>query len=201
LDDYSFTIEAFIDLCMSTFDETWLTKANDLVAVVVNHFDAPHGLFYYTSDEDPSLIARPMELSDNVISSSNASMANALYKLGHLLDNEEYLNRSKQMLESVKSDMEANLRFYSYWGSLYLSFLHPPYEVAIVGEKATKVRAQLDEHLLPDVYMLGGENEGLLPLVQNKLVSGKTMIYVCRNKTCDLPTDDIDQALGMLTEK
>ena len=30
LDDYSFTISAFIDLYQATFDEKWLYKANDL---------------------------------------------------------------------------------------------------------------------------------------------------------------------------
>ena len=38
LDDYSFTISAFIDLYQATFDEKWLYKANELTDYTILHF-------------------------------------------------------------------------------------------------------------------------------------------------------------------
>ena len=38
LDDYAFTISAFIELYQSTFDEKWLKKANKLTSYVMEHF-------------------------------------------------------------------------------------------------------------------------------------------------------------------
>ena len=76
LDDYSFTISAFIDLYQATFDEKWLYKANDLTDYTMLHFfDTSSGMFYYTPDNHSDLIARKMEISDNVIPSSNSEMA------------------------------------------------------------------------------------------------------------------------------
>ena len=85
LDDYSFTIEAFIDLYETTFDEHWLQLAQNISNYTIQHFyNLNNGMFFYTSATDEPLIARKSETSDNVIPASNSSMAKALYKLGTL---------------------------------------------------------------------------------------------------------------------
>ena len=66
LDDYSFVIEALIGLYEATFEEKWLQEAELLCDYAIGHFfNKDNGMFYYTSDQDPELIARKMELSDN----------------------------------------------------------------------------------------------------------------------------------------
>ena len=53
----------------------------------LDHFyDKNSGMFYFTSRLDPELVARKMEINDNVIPASNSVMANVLYDLGTLLD-------------------------------------------------------------------------------------------------------------------
>jgi len=90
LDDYAYSALAFIKLYEATFDEKWLHKANELKSYVLAHFsDDESKMFYYTSDQDEALIARKMELSDNVIPGSNSVMAEVLYLLGQYLYNDE----------------------------------------------------------------------------------------------------------------
>jgi uncharacterized protein YyaL (SSP411 family) len=45
---------------------------------------------------------------------------------------------------------------------------------------------------------MGGEQEGNLSLLQSKLVNGRTMIYVCQNKTCLAPVENAEAALGQV---
>jgi len=53
LDDYAYTIEAFIKLYEVTFDETWLNKAKSLTDYALQHFnDNESGFFFFTSDEE-----------------------------------------------------------------------------------------------------------------------------------------------------
>ncbi|MCB0616745.1 MAG: thioredoxin domain-containing protein, partial [Phaeodactylibacter sp.] len=92
LDDYAFTIQTFISLYENTFDEQWLQRAESLAQYALTHFlDEESGLFFYTSNLDPPLIARKMETEDNVIPASNSAMARALHRLGTLLYNKDYL--------------------------------------------------------------------------------------------------------------
>src|SRR5690606_8953629 len=86
LDDIAFTIQALIDLYGVTFEEELLHHAQQLTAhAIAHHRDETTGLFHYTSAEDPALVARPIEVHDNVVPASNSAMARALFQLGILL--------------------------------------------------------------------------------------------------------------------
>jgi uncharacterized protein YyaL (SSP411 family) len=199
LDDYAFTIAAFIELYQATFDENWLTEANKITGYTLEHFfDSASKMFFYTHNQYSNLIARKMELSDNVIPSSNSQMAKNLFLLGHFLSNEDYTGKAKQMLINVEADVQRNIYFYSNWGILQALFSSPLYEVAIVGDDFKNKRHKFDQHYLPNVILLGGKTAGNLTLLENKLVDGQTNIYVCRDKICKLPMLEVDEALQQI---
>ena len=199
LDDYSLTAEAFIALYQATFDEKWLYEAKNLVDYAIAHFyDTQSGMFFYTSDLDPALITRKMEVSDNVIPASNSSMAKALYALGLYFGNKDYTKKAVQMLNNVKIMVLQNGRFYSNWGILLSHFVREPYELAIVGDDWEALRSELDNHYLPNMLLSGGEDEGTLELLKNKLSKGQTRIYVCQNKVCKFPVTEVSKALELM---
>ncbi|MCP4551851.1 MAG: thioredoxin domain-containing protein, partial [Bacteroidetes bacterium] len=199
LDDYTFTISAFISLYQATFDEKWLTVAQDLTNYAIDHFyDENSGMFFYTSDIDPALIARKMEISDNVIPASNSEMAKNVFILGHYFYNDDYILKAEIMLNNVKADALINGAYYANWDILMAWFASKPYEVAIVGNSVEITRKELDQHYLPNVFLSGGKKEGSLALLRNKLIDGQTVIYVCRNKSCKLPVTAVKDALKQL---
>ena len=55
------------------------------------------------------------------------------------------------------------------------------------------------KEFLPSTLILGGTEEGSLDLLKGKLVANKTLIYVCVNKTCQLPVEKAAQALEQIT--
>ena len=199
LDDYAFTIAAFIELYQTTFDEKWLAEADKLTAYTLVHFfDDESKMFFYTHNQYADLIARKMELSDNVIPSSNSEMAKNLFLLGHFFNKDDYTSKAKQMLINVEADVQRNIYFYANWGILQALFTSPLYEVAIMGDDFADKRKQFDEHYLPNVILLGGNTDSKLALLENKLVAGETMIYVCRDKSCELPVAEVEKALGQI---
>lgn len=199
LDDYSFTIEAFVALYQATFNEEWLLKANDLLEYVVLHFsDEQSGMFFYTSDEDPNLIARKMELLDNVIPSSNSSIAKSLFLVGTYLDKSQYVERSQQMLANVKPRLEKAMSYHSNWGQLYFWLANPLIEIVVVGEDAVNQKRKIEELFLPNVLISGSKTESNLPLLQNRYVNGQTTFYLCENHTCKLPVTNVDDLLKQL---
>ena len=199
LDDYAFTIAAFIELYQATFEEQWLTEADKLTVYALEHFfDNESKMFFYTHNRYSNLIARKMELSDNVIPSSNSEMTKNLFLLGHFLNKQDYISKAKQMLINVEADVQRNIYFYANWGMVQALFTSPLYEVAIVGDDFADKRKQFDEHYLPNAILLGGNTTGKLVLLENKLTDGKTMIYVCRDKSCELPVVGVEKALGQI---
>ncbi len=204
LDDYALTIDAFTALYQVTFDERWLVKAKSLAVYVLQHFsDENSSFFYYTSDLDPPLIARKMETSDNVIPGSNSVMATNLHRLGLYFYQNEWLEKSRSMMQVLSNTIVKNQQpdYYSNWCQLYLDFVRPPFEVAIVGENCAKSRDEMLKEFLPNAILLGGKTEGSLELLKGKLQEGRTMIYVCRNKVCKLPVQQVSEAMKLMEQK
>lgn len=199
LEDYSFTIEALISLYQATFDRKWLDEADKLAAYTVTHFhDSETGMFFFNSNDDTKLIARKMELTDNVIPSSNSSMAKGLFYLGHYLDKKEYLEISEQMLNNVLPSVSRGASWYSNWVELMLHHVYPFYEVAIVGKDAEEKREEMEQFYQPNKILIGGKKENGLPLLENKLVKGDTRIYVCVDKACQLPVSEVNEAVKQM---
>ena len=203
LDDYANLIQAYIGMYEITFDAEWLQLALELGQYTQKHFfDESTGLFFYTSDQDPALIARKKETADNVIPASNSVMARNLQAFGLYFYREDLLDLSREML----AKMEKNIRedgqagFYSNWWQLYQDVLKPPYEVAIIGPDWEAKRAEMQSNYLPNAIFLGGASEGDLKLLENKLVEGETRIYVCQEKVCKLPVTEVDRALELMRD-
>ncbi|MGB3778521.1 MAG: thioredoxin domain-containing protein [Tunicatimonas sp.] len=199
LDDYAQTIAAFINLYQATFDASWLETAQMLQQYALNQFyDEASGLFFYTSNNHPELIARKKEVSDNVIPASNSVMANNLYQLGLLLYEDAYVEKAQTMLTQVTENLRAYPGYYANWASLLSQMTYPRYEVAIVGDAYAEQRTALDRHYLPNALLLGGSNEGDLALLEDKLVPGQTTIYVCEQGLCKLPVTEAARAVQQI---
>ena len=197
LEDYAHVIDAFVALFETTFDEKWINQAKDLLAFTQKHFqDASSKLFYF-SKENTELIARKMEINDNVIPASNSVMAHNLFKIGKLFHDEALVDDAKQMLTNIYDQMPQYGSGYSNWAMLALNFNLPFYELAIMGEDALSQRQQLGAHYTPNMVVAGG-NDGDVPFLEDKPRKGETLFYVCENYTCKAPLKTVSEVLEVL---
>lgn len=201
LEDYALGMQAFLALYEQTFDLQWLEKASLLKDYVLDHFqDTDSLLLFYTSDEDPPLVSRKKETEDNVLPASNSVMAHNFYHLGLLMYDTSLINRSEQMLSLIIPQMEkvGDPAYFANWLGLYLEQLFPPYEVVVIGPDYASKRDRLLSQYFPNAIFLGGPVENEIPLLQNKFREGKTMIYVCRNRVCQLPVEKVEKAIEQI---
>lgn len=138
LDDYAFSIEAFLILYQITGFSEWLEKAELLLQVTLDHFyDTSSGMFFFTPASN-ELIARKMELNDNVIPATNSTMANNLLTIGMILENDKYVLQSRQMLQNMLDGMEHYGSGYSNWALLLQRFLRPRFTIHVHGKPSDK---------------------------------------------------------------
>ncbi|WP_199119511.1 thioredoxin domain-containing protein [Pedobacter sp. ASV28] len=194
LDDYAFLIEALIALYEVDFNEAWLNEAKELTDYVLANFSDENNLmFFYTSNKSEDLIARKHEVMDNVIPASNSVMAINLQQLGLFFDHELYLEKASKMLKAVLPRIKAYGSAYSNWSIQLLNEVYGINEIAIAGKDFRTVKKTFDQHYIPNKITLAGV-KSKLPLLKYK-ESEQTKIYVCRNKTCQLPVNSVDEAL------
>ena len=197
LDDYAFMIEALIALYEVDFNEEWLAEAQSLTNYVLANFkDEENDMFFYTSSNGEELIARKHEVMDNVIPASNSVMAQNLQKLGLFYDDETYRDKASAMLKSVLPRIKAYGSAYSNWCIQLLNEVYGVHEIAIVGNDIQEAKDELNNYFIPNKIVLGGAKSEL-PLLQNK-ESQETKIYVCVNKTCQLPVSNVAEALKFI---
>ena len=199
LEDYATIIQASLDLYEITLNQKWIERALKLSEYVIKNFSNDESaLFYFTSKKDEELITRTIEFRDNVIPSSNSIMAKNLFKLYHYFDKQEYFDLSKKMALSVTNEFEVYPSGYSNWFDLIYNLKSKFYEVAIVGENAIEKATELNKKYLPNKLVIGSSTSNDLPLLQNRFVNGKTLIYVCVNKACKMPTENLDESINMI---
>lgn len=199
LEDYASVIEAYIDLYEVTMDEQWLTLSKQLTDYTfTNFFDSDKSMFYFTSKEDPALVARTFEYRDNVIAASNSIMAKNLYKLSHYYDETNYANTARQMLKNVTKEMEQYPSGFSNWLDLLENYQDNYFEIVVVGKNASEKINEINQYYIPNKLVAGSTKGGNSPLLEGRYVEGETLIYVCVNNACKLPVRETNKAIESL---
>ena len=128
-------------------------------------------------------------------------MARNLHRLSVLLDRPDYRVQAQRMLETIGANMVEYPSGYSNWSQLLLDLTESHFEVVIVGEHAMKILTELQKEYLPQVIFCVGTSESDLPLLKNRFVPGKTLIYICQDNSCQLPVETVEEALDLIRKK
>ncbi len=200
LDDYSFYLESCISLYEVTGNGFWIDEAVRVTEYAFQKFyNEPSGLFNYTSSDDKMLIVRSKEIIDNVVPSSNSSMALSLYKLSLYTDNNKYLDASDKMLARVSERAASYPSYFSNWGVLMLDKTNRVYEIVVVGENAEDIVKEINKKYLPNTLVTYTVNKNDdISLFKNRYVDDKTLIYICENKACKTPVETVVDALKLI---
>ena len=201
LDDYAWTATAFARLYEVSFDDHWMQLSKQLTDYAVNNFyNEQNGLFFY-SVKQTSLILRVTEISDDAIPSSNAVMATMLYKTGIVYNDSNYSNKAVKMYYAVIERIKRMPRFYTQWCSFAALLSSKSYEVVIIGKDAIAKNKELQQNYLPSSIVMGSTGVESFPLMESKSVPGKTLVYVCTNKMCKRPEEEISKALLQINQQ
>jgi uncharacterized protein YyaL (SSP411 family) len=199
LEDYAWTARALINLYEVTFNVQWLESAREITEYALKEFsNESRGFLYFSPKSQANPVARKMEVYDNVIPSSNSVFADVLVRLGEYFQEPRYEQLGREAITAASTgDPEFGI-YLANWARIAQVMKHQPFEVAVTGEGAVAAANQLQSSYLPNTIFMGGIAEDL-PLLEYKLVPGKTMFYVCRNRVCKRPTEDAGVAMGQLS--
>jgi uncharacterized protein YyaL (SSP411 family) len=188
LEDYVHLCEAYLSFYSVTYDVSFLQKADRLAEKTLELFGDPVSQMCFFTTADTELIARKMELNDNVIPAGNSVMGNVLFDLGHFMGKTEFIERALQMLSNLYEGMEQYGSGYSNWAILLLKKTGPFMQLVLTGNNAQDKAAVLNQHYLADVQ-LAVKSKGLFPLIEGKGREGQLSYYLCADGTCSLPFD------------
>jgi len=202
LEDYAAVIDGYLSLYQISFDETWLGEVARLTQYVLeNFYDPTDEFFFFTDRHAETLIARKKEIFDNVMPSSNSQMAHNLYIGGLLLGHPDWIDRADLLLSKLKNTLFADPQWATNWAALYAQRAQSTAEVAIVGKDAEALRLAIETQFYPNKILAGTATADVsaLSLLQDRTPKAhQTLIYVCFDKTCQLPVATAAEAFVQL---
>ncbi|MFP5437134.1 MAG: thioredoxin domain-containing protein [Bacteroidia bacterium] len=196
LEDYVHTADAFISLYQATLDEQWLQYAKNMNDYALEHFyDEDKQFFLFNQRGQETLVAPHYETEDNVIPAANSVMANVLYKLSLYFDNAHYEKVALQMLYNIIPAMDYPSAF-SNWLNLWLDLGADNRELAVCGIGADYAVKKINTVYLPHILLAGSEKDSVVPLLKNRFAENRLLFYVCQNKACGLPKENLEETLN-----
>ncbi|MFW9950482.1 MAG: thioredoxin domain-containing protein [Candidatus Thorarchaeota archaeon] len=211
LDDYAFLIWGLLNLYESTFEIDFLKKAIGLNKILIDEFwDYQIGGFFFTSKGAEDLLTRQKEVYDGAIPSGNSVAMLNLMRLYQLTGDDDYEKKaeilSKVFSENVKATPSAN----TFLMIAVDYAVGPSYSLVVSGDTGTiettsMIRA-FKSHFLPNKSFIFRPTDKDAPPIDElsnfvqffDKYEGKATAYVCINKTCKAPTNNIQKALEYL---
>lgn len=199
LEDYATVIQAFVRFYEVTGLEEYALKARDLTEYVLVHFQNKESKMFYFTPDSTKLIARKMDINDNVIPSSNSIMANNLLVLGHLFGKTEWIETAHQQLANIYDGMEQYGSMYSNWATALIKCTQPYFEVVFSGDNKLENSALLQSQYVPNV--LTAYDSSVIALGVNK-ESTTDLIFVCsENSGCLPPFDKVEEVINVVKKR
>jgi uncharacterized protein YyaL (SSP411 family) len=211
IDDYSFLIWGLLNLYEATFDGAYLKKALDLNSVMIDHFwDDNTGTFYFTSDDAEKLPTRPREVHDGAVPSGNSVAALNILRLGRITANLEFDAKAELIVNSSTGQVRRAPQAFSMLLSAFDFAAGPTFEIAVVGlrgaDDANAMLTELRRRFIPNkvvIFVPSGQNANYMAEFaaftnELKMIDGKATAYICKNFSCDKPTNDLRKLIELL---
>ncbi len=207
LEDYSYFIDALVNLYEATFDARWIVTALELADVLHERFADPSGGFFYTADDHETLIARTKDLQDGSVPSGNAMAATSLLRLSKFTGRTEDSAKAEETLKSYRSLM-ADTPMGAGQMLVALDFwLGPVDEIAVIGATDSPAVQQvlriLRSQFRPNRVIAfhdpaTGPAPDAVKLLSGKESLGEVTVYVCREFACQAPLVGLEAVLNAL---
>ena len=210
LQDYALLMQGLLDLYETTGDAHRLQLALQLQQMQDRLFrDDKSGGYFTTAGDDPSLLLRQRDESDNVEPAGSSVACLNLLRLSRMLD-DAALAAQAQVLLDASADHARNFPMDSTALLAALDFrLGKPRQILLAvppGGDAGPMLREVFQRFAPNQIVLhadGGEGQAFLAkhvamLNDVKPIDGKPTAYVCDNFACQLPTNDMGQLRKLL---
>jgi len=214
IDDYAFTIWALLELYETTFKVEYLKKAIQYNDKMIEHFwDKNKGGFFFTPDDGEELIVRKKEIYDGAIPSGNSVAMLNMIRISRITMDLSLEEKAVQMNKLFSTTIEQSLLSFTLFLSALEYAFGPSFEVVIVGNlnktDTNEMLQALRSEYIPNKIVLFLPSDEEKPEISNvtdfvkykSMKNGKATVYVCINRFCKFPTDDINKMLQLLNAK
>jgi hypothetical protein len=201
LEDYSYLINALIDVFEINPKLHYLENAKTFASYLIDHFwDPEYNSFFMTGDTNEKLIIRPKSNYDLSIPSGNSVAVYSLLRLYHLTQEKKFFDVSLKIIESHASMAAENPFGFGHLLNTIFMYLQKPTEITILNSKNTEIYKFLMGRFLPESILVTVSDKSQLKNLSNipffagkEFKEEKTTVFICKDFTCSLPLESVSE--------
>ena len=208
LEDYSYLANALLDVFEICPDSKYLDLSLQLGHHLIEHFwDEESASFFMTSDSHETLIIRPKSNYDLSLPSGNSVSCFVMLRLFHLSQEQGFLKISTKIMETQAQMAAENPFGFGFLLNTIYMYLQKPLEVTILNDYSKDIVDYILKSFLPESIIVSiGNSKQYDSLYGYPFFAGKTFdsnatnVFVCKDFTCSLPIqtmDDLKKTLGL----
>lgn len=200
LDDYSALAFGLFELYQTTGKYEYIEECTRLTEETVKLFEAENGGFLQTKKgNDATPFSGQKQVYDGAIPSGNSMMIDTLFRLGTLLQRNDFLSCGMKAIYSFGKQIEQYPTGFAWMLSALEFFTGSRQEIVIKGEidnafilSATK---RLLQEFMPGSVIMYSDGVSQTPIQteQYDLKGGNAAVLVCENYHCNLPMTTVEQ--------
>jgi uncharacterized protein YyaL (SSP411 family) len=205
LEDYSYFVNALLDVFEIEPNSKYLKLALKLGHHLINHFwDSENNSFFMTSDDHEKLIIRPKSNYDLSLPSGNSVSSFVMLRLYHLSQEQHFLDIAMKIMESQAQIAAENPFGFGYLLNTLSLYLEQPIEITVINSENSELCKSLFTNYLPNSFMVTIQNPDQLknlseyPFFTGKSFEDKTSVFICKNFTCSLALRTLDEVNSKL---
>jgi uncharacterized protein YyaL (SSP411 family) len=198
LETYAFLIQGFIHLYHATLDTVWIKRAVELQREQDEKlWDKENGA-YFMSQVSSDLVVRTKNEYDGAEPSGNSVAANNLLELAALTGDDSYADKA----DATVNALLASVQQYPFAMPLLMvagqRILQGSKEIVLSNETMDDLETyiqEIRERYLPGVSVLVNtqDSKPLSEFARSQIAIGDMpTAYVCKDKTCELPTTKLE---------
>ncbi|GAB2836063.1 thioredoxin domain-containing protein [Ferruginibacter profundus] len=203
LDDYAYLVQACIQLQEITSNTDYLDFAKEITQLVMDNFmDAETGYFFFTHQHQADIILRKKEVYDGATPSGNSVMAENLFYLSVVFDNQEWRGIAEKITTSLGSAIVKYPTSFGIWASLLLKNTLGINELVIAGKNFNRLRDEVLQLYLPGKIVQAAADENKrYPMLTGKTPGTETFFYLCRQYNCKTPVNTMEALMKQIKEE
>ncbi len=214
LDDYAFFIWGLIELYETTFDTYYLKTALTLNSELIDYFwDKEIAGFFFTPDDGEKLLTRRKEIYDGALPSGNSVAMLNLLRLSYITGDHKLEEKAEYIGRVFAEKVDSTPIAYTQLLSAVDFGVGPTYSLVIAGDTgAEDTKTMLEavrNSFLPNKVLIHRPTEIYPPKIDEfsnfiewfEKIEGKSTAYVCINKTCKPPINNIEKVIKTLNPK
>jgi uncharacterized protein len=205
LEDYAALALAAVRLAAVHAAPVWLSRAEQLLEVIMEQFNDVGGGFFDTAADAEQLYTRPQDPADNATPSGLSAAVHALRLMAELTGLDRYAVRADRAALTASELVRRAPRFAGWLlaDAISQTSRQSPLQVAVVGpdDAARAALVHTAHQLAPagSVVLAGMPDQpGLALLAGRRMINDRPTAYVCRHFVCRLPVTSVNDLASQL---